>query len=145
MVTTTPAMTMVNGLWLPPLQQWAYLLRPPVGYPLCFLSAIHHFPWLVGSMSLSITTTSTLCVFSPQFVIIFHGLSSERIYYNDYQYPVWADTLGWLMMTFTIVPIPLLMIISFGRHVGSFKVKSFIHSLFTSSQSVNRSLYIVYS
>lgn len=45
--------------------------------------------------------------------------------YEDYEYPRWAEALGWLIVAAIIQCLPLYMIIKVANCIGSFKV-SFI-------------------
>ena len=50
-----------------------------------------------------------------QFIFIFMFVDYRPSTYGDYEYPGWADAMGWLMAAFSLIFIPIGMIYKINR------------------------------
>jgi hypothetical protein len=79
-----------------------------------------------------------------QFLLIFDCVDFQRSSYGDYNYPLWADGLGWAMSFFALMWIPIYAIYRLYQEPpgDSFKQVTILSSLtdtFTDKNSVDYS------
>ncbi|CAO1336167.1 unnamed protein product, partial [Diamesa hyperborea] len=63
---------------------------------------------------------------SPTFlfvILIFSILNNEHMLGDEYQYPEWSTTLGWVLTLSSVMCIPIYMIYKFNKTRGNFKRK----------------------
>ncbi|XP_071102034.1 sodium- and chloride-dependent glycine transporter 1-like [Haliotis cracherodii] len=48
--------------------------------------------------------------------------------YGKYKFPAYASTIGWFVATFTLIPLPVFLVISVKQHLNQKSVRKIIHS-----------------
>ena len=60
-----------------------------------------------------------LLFFYFQVVLVFTFIKYERAKYGKYTYPIWADTVGWMLTLASITPIFAIAAYKFARANGA--------------------------
>ena len=55
-------------------------------------------------------STYIFVLFFFQFILLFALIDYSPVKYGDYDYPKWADALGWLLAIASVICIPIVMI-----------------------------------
>ncbi|CAM4794437.1 unnamed protein product [Rotaria magnacalcarata] len=77
-------------------------------------------------------------VFTPLLctsIAIFSLIEYEPVKYKNYQFPSWAEYIGWCIALSSILAIPIYAIAFFAKQTGSFKQRWKISTTPTSNQN----------
>ena len=80
-----------------------------------------------------------------QCIMLFTWIDYKPSTYNDYEFPLWADVMGWMMTMSSVVAIPVVMVYQIWRapNQGSLFKVSHLHLLFISaSYFVGKTLHV---
>ncbi|CAF2129994.1 unnamed protein product [Rotaria magnacalcarata] len=68
-------------------------------------------------------------------IAIFSLIEYEPVKYKNYQFPSWAEYIGWCIALSSILAIPIYAIAFFAKQTGSFKQRWKISTTPTSNQN----------
>ena len=80
-----------------------------------------------------------------QCIMLFTWIDYKPSTYNDYEFPLWADVMGWMMTMSSVVAIPVVMVYQIWRapNQGSLFKVSPPHLLFiNASYFVGKALHV---
>ena len=75
-----------------------------------------------------------------QFIMVFYFIEYDGMEYNHYQYPKWAEGIGWVIVVVVLALIPGGMIVQCWRKVGTCQVSMLQYLSVCLSVSVSPSL-----
>jgi len=60
-----------------------------------------------------------LCAVCVQFVLLFSCVEGVHLEYDGYQFPAWAEDIGWLLAAAVIAVIPVWALVTIYQSIGS--------------------------